>query len=118
MDRRLPAHSVLVKHESPSDRRPSVDIPRRMRDKGPVMDPIEIDIRTLYEFADYTSSEARYTLESCPGERVSGLQLMCLMYAGFQRFAPDQDTGMDLREPFLAALQMHQAKRDDGGRHG
>jgi hypothetical protein len=28
----------------------------------------------------------------------------CLMYAGFKGIAPDQDTGMDLNEPWLSAL--------------
>jgi hypothetical protein len=29
---------------------------------------------------------------------------MCLMYAGFKRIAPDQDTGMDLNEPWITGL--------------
>ena len=41
---------------------------------------------------------------SYPEESFSGLQLMCLMYAGFKRIAPEQDTGMDLNEPWLTAL--------------
>ena len=44
------------------------------------------------------------------GETFSGLQLMCLMHAGFKRIAPEHDTGMDLEEPFLTALQMYQSK--------
>jgi hypothetical protein len=28
------------------------------------------------------------------------------MYAGFKRIAPDQDTGMDLKEPWIAALEL------------
>ena len=28
----------------------------------------------------------------------------CLMYAGFKRIAPEQDTGMDLNEPWIIAL--------------
>ncbi len=34
---------------------------------------------------------------------------MCLMYAGFKRVAPEHDVGMDLNEPFLTALEVHQA---------
>ena len=34
---------------------------------------------------------------------------MCLMYAGFKRVAPEQDVGMDLDEPFLTALQLHES---------
>jgi hypothetical protein len=30
----------------------------------------------------------------------------CLIYAGFKRIAPDQDTGMDLNEPWIAALEL------------
>jgi hypothetical protein len=26
------------------------------------------------------------------------------MYAGFKRIAPEQDTGMDLKEPWITAL--------------
>jgi hypothetical protein len=30
----------------------------------------------------------------------------CLMFAGFKRIAPDQETGMDLNEPWVAALEL------------
>jgi hypothetical protein len=53
---------------------------------------------------DYANPEKKYTLSAYPGESFSGLQLMCLMYAGFKRIAPDQDTGMDLNEPWITAL--------------
>jgi len=33
----------------------------------------------------------------------------CLIYAGFKRIAPDQDTGMDLNEPWIAALELFNA---------
>jgi Flp pilus assembly protein TadD len=61
---------------------------------------------------DHASSDQKYELESLPGEMFSGLQLMCLMYAGFQRFAPEVDVGIDLREPFLMAMRLHQPKTD------
>lgn len=61
---------------------------------------------------DYASPEPKYTLEACPGEKFSGLQLMCLMHAGFSRIAPERDTGMDLRDPFLMALQMYEQVKD------
>ncbi len=60
---------------------------------------------------DYADPEPKYTLRSLPGENFSGLQLMCLMHAGFKRIAPEQDTGMDLEEPFLTALGLFNAKR-------
>jgi tetratricopeptide (TPR) repeat protein len=53
---------------------------------------------------DYSSPEPKYRLTAYPCETFSGLQLMCIMYAGFKRIAPDQDTGMDLNEPWLTAL--------------
>jgi hypothetical protein len=58
------------------------------------------------EGLDYASPEKKYRVRALPGEEFSGLQMMCLMHAGFKRLAPDQDTGMDLDEPFLAALEM------------
>ncbi len=57
---------------------------------------------------DYASPDKKYTLRTIPGETFSGLQLMCLMHAGFKRVAPDMNTGMELNEPFLTALQIHQ----------
>jgi hypothetical protein len=38
---------------------------------------------------DYANPEKKYTLSAYPGESFSGLQLMCLMYAGFKRIAPE-----------------------------
>jgi Flp pilus assembly protein TadD len=55
---------------------------------------------------DYASPDQKYTLKSLPDEKFSGLHLMCLMYAGFKRIAPDHDLHMDLNEPFLTALEM------------
>ena len=57
----------------------------------------------------YADAEKQYRLNSLPDETFSGLQLMCLMFAGFKRIAPDQDVAMDLEEPFLKALQMYQS---------
>jgi Tfp pilus assembly protein PilF len=59
---------------------------------------------------DYASADKQYTLRSLPGETFTGLQLMCLMHAGLKRLAPDTDTGMDLDEPFLKALELHQQR--------
>lgn len=80
------------------------------------------EVRTVaFEFAvlgmaglDHASSDQKYTLESLPGERFSGLQATCLMHAeGFARIAPDQDTGMDLQEPFQVARQLYEARKRD-----
>ena len=56
---------------------------------------------------DYSSPDEKYQLRTLPERKFSGLHLMCLMYAGFQRVAPGHDVGMDLNEPFLTALQLH-----------
>ena len=60
---------------------------------------------------DYASPDKKYTLRTLPGETFSGLQLMCLMHAGFKRIAPEQDTGMDLDGPFLQALALFNAEQ-------
>jgi hypothetical protein len=49
---------------------------------------------------DYANPEKKYTLSAYPGESFSGLQLMCLMYAGFKRIAPEENTEMVLNEPW------------------
>lgn len=66
--------------------------------------------RTGEHGLDYASNEKQYTLRSLPGERFSGLQVMCLLHAGLKRLVPGTDTGMDLDEPFLRALELHQQK--------
>ncbi len=55
---------------------------------------------------DYASPDQQYSLQSLPDEKFSGLHLMCLMFAGFKRIAPEHDLHMDLNEPFLTALEM------------
>jgi hypothetical protein len=57
---------------------------------------------------DYAAPDEKYELQTLPERKFTGLHLMCLMFAGFKRVAPEQDPGMDLNEPFLTALQMHQ----------
>ncbi len=61
------------------------------------------------EGLDYAAPEEKYELKSIANRKFSGLHLMCLMYAGFKRVAPEQDVGMDLNEPFLTALRLHQS---------
>ena len=57
---------------------------------------------------DYSDPAEKYQLKALSGQTFSGLHLMCLMFAGFKRVAPELDAGMDLEEPFLAALQLHE----------
>jgi len=59
---------------------------------------------------DYAAPDEKYELRALPDRKFSGLHLMCLMYAGFKRVAPEHDLGMDLIDPFLTALQLHQAQ--------
>jgi hypothetical protein len=61
---------------------------------------------------DYAAPDEKYELRALPDRKFSGLHLMCLMFAGFKRVAPEHDVGMDLNNPFLTALQLHQAQGD------
>ena len=57
---------------------------------------------------DYTSADQNYTLNSIPGEKFGGLQLLCLMYVGFKDVDPTVDPGIDLSQPYETALKLHQ----------
>jgi hypothetical protein len=56
---------------------------------------------------DYTKADTRYSLKSIPGEKFSGLQLLCLMYVGFQRIDPTLNTGLDFKNAYDLALKMY-----------
>lgn len=56
---------------------------------------------------DYAAPDEKYELRALPDRKFSGLHLMCLMFAGFKRVAPEHEVQMDLNDPFLTALQMH-----------
>jgi len=51
----------------------------------------------------------RYTLKSLPGEH-SGLQLVCIMYAGMKSIAADVDAGFDLAAEYEAAMSLFKAR--------
>ena len=79
------------------------------------MDPDQV-MRVAAEIAvlgrgglDYASPDQKYTLSCLPDERFSGLHLLCLMYAGFQRVDPSVDLQLDLGDAYSAALKLHQA---------
>ena len=57
--------------------------------------------------------EEKYELRAIPNRKFSGLHLMCLMYAGFKRISPEHDLGMDLNDPFLTAIQLHERGREN-----
>jgi len=60
---------------------------------------------------DYASSKHKYTLRSVPGERFSGLGLMCLMYVGLQRIDPSVDTGMPFAEEYSRAVEIYRSEK-------
>ncbi len=62
---------------------------------------------------DYASPEEKYELNTIPNRKFSGLHLMCLMYAGFKHISPQHDVGMDLNDPFLTALQLHESDEEN-----
>jgi len=81
------------------------------------MEPDEVK-RIAFEIAvlgqegiDYSSPEDKYRLKSLPQKAMSGLQLMCLMYAGFRQVAPDMDSGMDLEKEYQQALGIWKLKK-------
>ena len=65
------------------------------------------------EGLDYASPEKKYRVRALPRETFSGLELMCLMHAGFKRLAPGEDTGMNLDEPFLTALELFNGEQGE-----
>jgi len=64
---------------------------------------------------DYGDAVPRYRIDSLPDETFTGLELMCLLFAGLKRLYPEADTGMDLNEPFLTALELFYRRRSDKG---
>ena len=100
----------LLKQKHPAAVRHFLDTLKRY-DKMPVEKVGEIAFEAAVlgrSGLDYASPEPKYTLKSLPDEQFTGLQLMCLMYAGFKRIAPEHDLGVDLNEPFLTALELFQ----------
>jgi hypothetical protein len=66
---------------------------------------VAAEITLLGRFGlDYASPDAQYKLRSLPGEQLSGLQLMCLMYASMKRVHPSVNTGMPLDNAYATAL--------------
>ena len=58
---------------------------------------------------DFTDPTPAHHLDSLPGEPVSGLEIMCILYAGMKRInpgMPDAEIGMDLAAEYATALEM------------
>jgi tetratricopeptide (TPR) repeat protein len=56
---------------------------------------------------------SRYTLRSLPGS-FSGLQLLCLEYVAFKKFAPEHDIGFDLSAEYRSAQALFERKKSLG----
>jgi tetratricopeptide (TPR) repeat protein len=56
---------------------------------------------------DINKSEPKYPLNSLPGE-YSALNVVAIMIAAFQQFAPGTDLGIDLAREYVMALSMRQ----------
>ena len=57
----------------------------------------------------FTDPTPTHKLEALPGETLSGLEIMCLLYAGLRRISPempDAEIGMDLDEEYKAAIEI------------
>jgi hypothetical protein len=52
----------------------------------------------------------QYQLRSMPG-KFSGLQMVCIMYVGFKRVAPELTPSFDLSNEYAAALAMFRKRR-------
>jgi hypothetical protein len=55
---------------------------------------------------DYTSSEKKYHMTAYEDESFSGLHVMCLMYAGFQKVDPSVDLQLPLGGAYREALEL------------
>jgi Flp pilus assembly protein TadD len=76
---------------------------------------VSFEIATLgMKGFDVNDPARKYRLRTLSGE-FSGLHLVCIMYVGFKRFAPEQDIGFDLSKEYAAALALHGQQR---GGHG
>lgn len=58
---------------------------------------------------DTNESTPKYNLRSLPGN-FTGLQLVSIMYVGFQRIAPGQDVGFNLSREYQTAQQLFSKK--------
>lgn len=54
---------------------------------------------------DLNKTEPKYSLRLLPGE-YSALNVVAIMYAAFQQFAPETDVGIDLAREYEAAVAM------------
>ena len=58
--------------------------------------------------------EQQYQLRSIPG-KFSGMELVCIMYVGFQQFAPDCPPNFDLSAEYAAAKELFRKRQEKRG---
>ena len=58
---------------------------------------------------DINNPAKQYTLKSLPGE-FSGLHLLAIMYAAFQKVDPSADLGADFSKEYAMALQAYKGR--------
>lgn len=64
---------------------------------------------------NYASPDKSYHLPAYGPEALSGLEVMCLMFAAFQRVAPQHDIGIELHDAYHKALAMHEERKRGSG---
>jgi hypothetical protein len=55
--------------------------------------------------------DRKYTLRAIPGQEFSGRHLVSYLYVCLKAIDPTLDPGIDLHEPYLQALELHQSRR-------
>lgn len=58
---------------------------------------------------DINNPDKKYSINSLPGE-FTGLHLLCYMYVGFNKIAPQENLGMDLSAEYDLALKLFEEK--------
>ena len=96
---------------------------RETKPKTPLGVPKDLDLaRRIFQancgpasFAALREGAINYRDHAQYGpESLSGLEVMCLMFAAFQRVAPQEDIGINLHDAYQKALAMHEAQKRGG----
>jgi hypothetical protein len=64
---------------------------------------------------DYGSPDKSYRVPAYGDEMLSGLEVMCIMFAAFRRVAPQHDIAIDLHDAYHRALALHEERKRSGG---
>lgn len=109
-----PTNAELLKEKQPAAMMYCLSALQRFEgmDDGQVSE-VTSEIALLGRFGlDYASPEEKYVLKSLPGEKFGGLQLLCLMYVGFQRIDPTVNLGLPLHDAYTMALALYRSGKD------